>query len=74
VEVAIVNYDDRAGRSFRPWRYRDEVCCFGMSVIAPTAALYVFGGLSEAVVVLVIGTSGFAGGAMYMARRQAQRK
>jgi hypothetical protein len=43
-------------------------------VIAPTAALSLFGGLSEAVTVLAIGTSGFVGGAMYMARRQAQRE
>jgi hypothetical protein len=72
--MPIMNYDDRAGRSFRPWGYRDEVCCFGMTVIAPTAALYLFGGLSEAVMVLVVGTSGFVGGAMYIARRQAQRE
>ena len=69
-----MNYDDRAGRSFGAWRYRDEVCCFGMTVIAPTAALYLFGGLSEAVTVLVVATSGFVGGAMYMARRRAQRE
>ena len=48
-----MNYDDRAGRSFGAWGYRDEVCCFGMTVVVPTAALYVFGGLSDAVMVLV---------------------
>jgi len=69
-----VNYDDRAGRSFRRWVSLDAICCFGMTVIAPTAALYLFGGLSEAIMVLVLGTSGFVGGAMYMARRQAQRE
>ena len=69
-----MNYDDRAGRAFGPWGYRDEVCCYGMTVIAPTAALFLFGGLSEAVTVLVVATSGFVGGAMYMARRQAQRE
>ena len=69
-----MNYDDRAGRSFRRWVSLDAVCCFGMTVIAPTAALSLLGGLSEAVTVLAIGTSGFVGGAMYMARRQAQRE
>lgn len=69
-----MNYDDRAGRSFRRWVSLDAICCFGMTVIAPTAALSLFGGLSEAVMVLVMGTSGFVGGAMYMARRQAQRE
>ena len=69
-----MNYDDRAGRSFRRWVSLDAVCCFGMTVIAPTAALSRFGGLSEAIMVLVLGTSGFVGGAMYMARRQAQRE
>ena len=69
-----MNYDDRAGRSFRRWVSLDAVCCFGMTVIAPTAALSLFGGLSEAIMVLVLGTSGFVGGAMYMARRQAQRE
>ena len=69
-----MNYDDRAGRSFRRWVSLDAVCCYGMTVIAPTAALSLFGGLSEAVMVLVMGTSGFVGGAMYMARRQAQRE
>ena len=69
-----MNYDDRAGRSFRRWVSLDAVCCYGMTVIAPTAALSLFGGLSEAVMVLVMGTSGFVGGAMYMARRHAQRE
>ena len=69
-----MNYDDRAGRSFRRWVSLDAVCCYGMTVIAPTAALSLFGGLSEAIMVLVMGTSGFVGGAMYMARRQAQRE
>ena len=69
-----MNYDDHARRSCGPWGYRDEVCCFGMTVIAPTAALYLFGGLSDAVMVLAMATSGFVGGAMYMARRQAQRE
>ena len=69
-----MSYDDRAGRSFRRWISLDAVCCFGMTVIAPTAALSLFGGPSEAVTVLAIGTSGFVGGAMYMARRQAQRE
>jgi len=69
-----MHYDDGAGRSRGPWKYRDEVCCFGMTVIAPTTALYLFGGLSDALLVLVVATSGFVGGAMYMARRRAQRE
>jgi hypothetical protein len=69
-----MNYDDRAGRPFGPWGYRDEVCCFGMTVIAPAAALYLFGGLSEAATVLVVATSGFVGGAMYMERRETRRE
>ena len=69
-----MKYDDDVGRSFASWDHLDEVCYFGLTVIAPATALYLFTGMSDALLVLVMGTSGFIGGAMYVARRHAQRE
>ena len=69
-----MKYDDDVGRSFASLNHLDEVCYFGMTVIAPATALYLFTGLSDALLVLAMGTSGFVGGMMYMAKRHEQRE
>jgi len=69
-----MKYDDNVGRSFASRDHLDEGCCFAMTVIVPATALYLFTGMSDALLVLVVGTSGFVGGALYMARRQEQRE